>query len=107
VASGTRVDVEPGQHIVISEAEQGDVYALIRPNAVALYRSEPEGSPRNLWRGPIESVELLGERVRVRVAGSLPLVADVTPSAVRDLGLEEGVEIWASVKATEVLTYSA
>jgi molybdate transport system ATP-binding protein len=107
VASGTRVDVEPGQHIVISEAEQGEVYALIRPNAVALYRSEPEGSPRNLWRGPIESVELLGERVRVRVAGTLPLVADVTPSAVRDLGLEEGVEIWASVKATEVLTYSA
>jgi molybdopterin-binding protein len=34
-------------------------------------------------------------------------VAEVTPAAVRDLELDEGVEVWASVKATEVIVYAA
>ena len=34
------------------------------------------------------------------------LVAEVTPAAVADLGLAEGSEVWASVKATEVTAYA-
>jgi molybdate transport system ATP-binding protein len=40
--------------------------------------------------------------VRVRVAGTMPIVAEVTPAAVAALGLIEGLPVWAAVKATEV-----
>jgi molybdate transport system ATP-binding protein len=107
VASGTRVDVAGGEHLVVADAGQGAVFALVHPNAVALYRNLPAGSPRNVWAGRVESIDLLGDRVRVRVGGPLPLVAEVTPGAVRDLELDEGVDVWATVKATEVVVYAA
>jgi molybdate transport system ATP-binding protein len=47
----------------------------------------------------------MGDHVRVRLAGPVDLVADVTPAAVADLGLVEGGSVWASVKATEVTAY--
>ena len=43
--------------------------------------------------------------MRVLLAGPVPVVAEVTPVAVRDLGLEEGSPVWASVKATEIAVY--
>jgi molybdate transport system ATP-binding protein len=107
VASGTRVDMPDGQHLVVADPGNGAVFAMVHPNAVALYRNAPEGSPRNVWHGPVESIDLLGDRVRVRVGGALPLVAEVTPGAVRDLELDEGVDVWAAVKATEVVVYAA
>jgi molybdate transport system ATP-binding protein len=107
VASGTRVDVAGGEHLVVADAGQGAVFAMVHPNAVALYRNLPAGSPRNVWAGRVESIDLLGDRVRVRVGGPLPLVAEVTPGAVRDLELDEGVDVWAAVKATEVVVYAA
>ena len=48
-----------------------------------------------------------GSRVRVRLDGEVPLVSEVTPAAVADLGLTEGEPVWASVKATEVNVYPA
>ena len=48
--------------------------------------------------------DLLGEHVRVRLSGELDLVAEVTPAAVAELGLIEGAAVWASVKATDVVT---
>jgi molybdate transport system ATP-binding protein len=38
----------------------------------------------------------------VRIAGPMPIVAEVTPGAVTALGLTEGSSVWAAVKATEV-----
>src|SRR5262249_34837199 len=38
-ASGTRVDVGGGESLVVAEPEQGDVFAMVRPTAVALFRS--------------------------------------------------------------------
>jgi molybdate transport system ATP-binding protein len=49
----------------------------------------------------------MGGRVRVRVDGEVPVVAEVTPAALRELGLEEGGEVWLSFKATEVGVYPA
>ena len=56
--------------------------AVIHPRAVALHRDQPEGSPRNVARGTVESIELLGERTRVRVDGAVPLIAEITPDAL-------------------------
>ena len=91
--------------VVTAESFDGPVLALIHPNAVSLHRTEPEGSARNRWRQRITGFDLLGDRVRVRLDGEVPLVAEVTPAAVAEMGLAEGDTVWATVKATEITTY--
>ena len=85
----------------------GAVLAVVHPRAVSLHPSRPEGTPRNVWAGTVESVDPEGERVRVRVDGPLPVVAEVTPAAVAELGLVPGTPVWAAVKAAEVGVYPA
>jgi len=86
----------------------GEVLVLVQPNAVTLHRHRPEeASARNVWHERITGFDLLGDRVRVRLAGDVPLVAEVTPATVAAMGLEEGLEVWAAVKATEVTTYGS
>ena len=105
---GDHIEIEPGGALLAApDAGDGDVLAVIHPRAVALYMTRPEGTPRNVWRGRAEDLDLQGERVRVRVSGPVPLVAEVTPSAVRDLHLAGGAEVWVSVKATEISVYRA
>ncbi|KUJ66333.1 ABC transporter ATP-binding protein/permease [Streptomyces albus subsp. albus] len=78
--------------------------AIIPPEAVSLHRDRPAGSPRNNWPGTVREITALGSRLRVLVGfPDIPdLVAEITPAAAAELGLGEGVEVWASVKATEV-----
>jgi len=85
----------------------GDVFAVVPPNAVALYRNEPEGTPRNVVAGTVEHLDVEGDRVRVIVAGPVPVTAEVTPAAVDDLELTPGTTVWASIKATEITVYPA
>ena len=62
-------------------------------------------SARNHWRGTVSEVDALGDRVRVRVQGPVPIVAEVTPAAARELALEPGHAVVAAVKATELRVY--
>jgi molybdate transport system ATP-binding protein len=101
------VRLSGGTVVAAAGAESGDVFAVVHPRAVALHRQRPEGSPRNVWPGRITGIELMGGRVRVRIDGEVPVVAEVTPAALRELGLEEGGDVWLSFKATEVGVYPA
>jgi molybdopterin-binding protein len=74
----------------------------VHPHSVTLHASRPTGSARNAWAGTVESIEPIGARIRVRVAGAVPLTAEITPDALRELGLAAGLPVWASVKATDV-----
>lgn len=106
-AHGDHIRLESGVEIAAAEAGHGDVFAVIHPRAVALYLTKPAGTPRNVWHGQAEGVDVQGDRVRVRVSGAVPIVAEVTPSAVRELGLDPGADVWVSVKATEISVYPA
>jgi molybdate transport system ATP-binding protein len=106
-ASGDHIALAGGASIAAADAGEGDVFAVIHPRAVALFLSRPEGSARNVWQGETENLDLHGERVRVRVNGPVPLVAEVTPSAVRELHLHAGAPVWIAVKATEISVYPA
>jgi molybdate transport system ATP-binding protein len=106
-ASGNAVEVEGGGRLEVVGPGVGDVLAVIPPRSVSLWRSRPVGSPRNVWTGRATGLDLLGDRVRVRVEGRPSLVAEVTPAAIAELQLAEGTEVWVSVKATEVSVYSA
>ena len=101
------VKLAGGQTVAAASAELGEVFAVVHPRAVAIHRNHPEGSPRNVWPGRASSIELLGNRVRVRIDGEVPLVAEVTPAALKELNLVEGGEVWLSFKSTDVGVYPA
>jgi molybdate transport system ATP-binding protein len=106
-ASGTLLTTADGVRLTLPQAATGSVFATIHPRSVALHRRQPEGTPRNVWPGEIDRLELVGDRIRVEVRGSPNIVAEVTPAAVAELGLESGTAVWVSVKATEVNVYAS
>lgn len=105
--SGGRVRLDGGGELTLADGVDGAAFVTVRPDAVALYRSRPDGSPRNVWQGVVRGVEMHGDHARVDVDGAPRILADVTPSAVADLGLTPGAAVWIGVKASETLGYSA
>ncbi len=83
-----------------------DEFRCFGPGAVTVSLSRPEGSARNVWQGAVLSAAPHGDAIRLLVAAGPELIADVTPAATRELGLEPGREVWLSVKETAVETYS-
>ncbi|GHJ97546.1 hypothetical protein SNE510_70650 [Streptomyces sp. NE5-10] len=77
--------------------------AIVAPEAVSLHREKPAGSPRNVWPGTVREITTSGSRLRVLVTSpeTPDLVAEITPQAAAELGLADGVPVWAGVKATE------
>ncbi len=106
-ASHDVITIAGGGSLTAAGATDGDVFAVVHPRAVALFRMRPDGTPRNVWEGRAVDLDLEGDRVRVRLTGSPPIVAEVTPAAVRELGLDRGDRVWVAVKATEVNVYPA
>ena len=81
---------------------------MVNAREIALTRDAPEGSARNVFRGTIE--ELIpeppaGERLRVLLATEPRLVAEITRSAAEALRLRPGMDVWASFKASGVVTF--
>ena len=106
-ADGAAVELAGGGRLIATGDHRGEVFAAVHPRAVALHRRVPEGTPRNVLAGTADTVDVVGDRVRVRVTGQVPIVAEVTPAAVGELHLADGGPVWASVKATEVTVYPA
>jgi molybdate transport system ATP-binding protein len=85
----------------------GDDLIAFTPDAVTVSLSEPEGSSRLHWHGPIATLAPHGDAVRLLVHATPDLLADVTPAAAVELGLAPGREVWLSAKATAVSRYGA
>lgn len=99
--------VTTGAHTVLTATEaDGPVVVTFSPTAVTLSIDEPQSSARNRWHSRVRAVQQHGGVVRVHLDGP-DLRADLTPDAVRDLGLHPGSEVWATVKATEVAVVRA
>ncbi len=96
-----------GARIIPADAVDGDTFAVIQPHSVAVYLSPPDGSPRNVWQATVGDVDRRSDRVRVRLDGVVPLVAEITAGALSDLALGPGDHVWAAVKATDIATYPA
>ncbi|MFE7778366.1 ABC transporter permease [Streptomyces sp. NPDC057445] len=80
-----------------------EALAIIAPEAVAVHRDKPGGSPRNIWSGTAREITASGSRLRVLITSEQApdLVAEITPQAAAELGLADGTSVWTSVKATE------
>jgi molybdate transport system ATP-binding protein len=106
---GSRVTLPEGGELVVvnDDHRTGEVFAAVRPEAVALHRDRPEGSPRNTWAARVMTIDHEGPRARVTLGGSIPITAEITERAADELGVAVGTNAWVSVKATEIETYAA
>jgi molybdate transport system ATP-binding protein len=93
--------------VTVGDTPDGPALAVIRPQSISIYRSAPEGSPRNAWRCTVTDLDQRGERVRVVLGGPLRLVAEITPAALAAIAVRPGDEVWATVKASEITTSPA
>ena len=102
-----RVSLDGGGHLAVADAPDGDVFVVVHPRSVALHADAPHGSPRNVWEATIAAIDPEGRRVRVRLSGAIPLVAEVTASSAAELALRPGASVWCAVKASEVSVFPA
>ncbi|MFJ6462146.1 ABC transporter permease [Streptomyces sp. NPDC091387] len=104
-ATADGLQLHGGGRLVIAEPLPAGTAALavIAPEAVSVHRTEPGGSPRNIWAGTVREITTSGSRLRVLITSpqAPDLVAEITPHAAAELGLADGVAVWTSVKATE------
>ncbi|GAB2639547.1 ABC transporter ATP-binding protein [Nocardia goodfellowii] len=106
-ADGAHVTLDGGGRFTVAEPGRGAVHVAFAPSAVSLHPAQPAGSPRNTWPVTIAGIEQHAHTIRVRLDGTPPVLADITPATVADLHLHPGAELWAAVKATETHTYPA
>lgn len=109
---GTTLLLDGGGTLVLAEppvaaGRAQRAFAAIAPRAVTLSAERPGGSARNAWAGVVETMEPVGGRMRVRVAGPPSVVAEITLAAAADLALAPGSAVWSAVKATEIDAYPA
>ena len=77
------------------------VFVCLRPEDVTIWPgSAPRSSARNLLSGKVVSVVPRGRSYLVQMDCSFPLAALITPSALNELGLAQGMLVSASFKAT-------
>lgn len=104
---GTKWHGRPSAELLIG----APAVAVFSPAAVAVYRAEPHGSPRNAVAVTVAELERGGPAVRVRGEaqpdGSPGLAADVTAEAAVELRLAPGEQVYFVVKTLEVALHPA
>ena len=104
-ARGTMLELDGGGELICAEPATGPVLAVIAPAGVSMHRQRPEGQERNTWPGQISAVDLMGDRVRVRMEGTPAITGEVPPAAVDELKLDDGGELWASIDPAAITVY--
>ncbi len=103
-----RVDLVDGGQFTLAEPAPGATLVALRPSSVTVHSDPPgEMSARNVWPGRIDSLQIVGDRVRLSVRGAPDALVDVTAAAVADLRLSAGSDVWLSAKATDLNAYVA
>jgi molybdate transport system ATP-binding protein len=97
------LQVDGGRIQCVDSGEAGPVFACIRAEDVAITRQMDQvSSARNRLAGRVRAVIAEGALARVELDCGFPLVALVTAQSAAELGLAEGENVSAVVKATSV-----
>jgi molybdate transport system ATP-binding protein len=104
-AHGARLEVDGGGQLICGSATTGPVLAVIVPARVSVSRQRPDRPEENIWPGQVTAVDLMGDRVRVRIDGTPEITAEVAPAAVDELKLDDGGELWACVDSSAITVY--
>ncbi|HTD48936.1 MAG TPA: ABC transporter ATP-binding protein [bacterium] len=105
----TQVETADGVLNIVADNATEEIFVAVNPSEVTIHTSPLAGSAQNVFAGRI--IELVpeppfGERIRVVLDSKPPLVAQITAHAMQSLGLREGMEVYASFKATAVNVYA-
>lgn len=93
--------------VTSDSARTGPAIAVIRPSSVLVSSARPTStSARNIWQRRVQSLQAIGDRIRITFAGSPPLHADITTGAAAELRLAAADVVWVSIKATDISTYA-
>ena len=89
--------------------QPGDVVMIsIRAGDIILASEvPPKMSARNVIRAVIEEVHPVGPRVLVYADTGVRLMAEITPSALEELGLREGQEVFLIIKSNSIMVLDA
>jgi molybdate transport system ATP-binding protein len=103
------VETSSGLLHALSEDVRDETFIAVDPREITVHATRPSGTAQNVFEGPI--LELvpeppLGERVRLVLGTHPPLVAEITAHSVHSLQLREGMNVFASFKATAAKSYN-
>jgi molybdate transport system ATP-binding protein len=107
-ADAARIQVDDRELAVVTAPAAGDIFVTVKPNTITLFRERPESSARNVFTGPVLEIvpePPAGDRVRVVLGTTPPLVAEITREAAAALELTDGVMVYATFKASGVQVY--
>jgi molybdate transport system ATP-binding protein len=98
----SHVELDGGGEVVSADVAEGPVAVSVYPWEIAIEPANepPHGSSQNRLCVRVLSMTTVGNRVRLGLAGSQPLAAEVTQAAAEQLGLKTGAVVIASWKAS-------
>jgi molybdopterin-binding protein len=85
---------------LLTDAPPGQGAMTLRSEDITLSSKRPEGSARNTFLGTVRDVAPARLGIEVVVDMGVEMAALVTESAVDQLGLAPGTQVWTSFKAT-------
>jgi molybdate transport system ATP-binding protein len=97
----THVELDGGGGVTSTDRAEGRVAVSVYPWEIAIEPADEaaHGSVQNRLPAEVLTVTVLGNRVRLGLAGAQPLAAEVTRASAEALGLRPGVRVTASWKA--------
>ncbi|MEE8386624.1 MAG: ABC transporter ATP-binding protein, partial [Dehalococcoidia bacterium] len=97
------IGINGAQIQAISSLHPGEqVYACIRADEIILALRSDKTSARNAFAGNITRIIPLGPLAHVHMDCGFPLVALITAKSAQEMGLQTGLPVHASFKATRV-----
>jgi molybdate transport system ATP-binding protein len=105
---GLEMRLPSGTVLVGVGDQEGEVLALFAPTDVTLSHSSMAGSARNCLPMVVRDVTILPYgHCLVHLHGVMEMTAEISAASLRDLDLEPGVAVCASIKATAIRVVSA
>jgi molybdate/tungstate transport system ATP-binding protein len=91
-----------GTSIVSSTTKSGQVYVSIRPEDILISLKPIESSARNSFKGIIDSIQDVGDVLRITVNAGVPFIAAITRRSFEDLNISLGMTVYITFKASAV-----
>ena len=104
-APGARIAIPHGEIVLATHDAPGLTTIVVRPREITLSAERPAGTARNVFEGTIDELAPeppAGDLVRVSLASTPPLIAEITRQAAEAMALAPGARVFASFKASGV-----
>jgi molybdate transport system ATP-binding protein len=80
--------------------------ATVHPGAVHLSQTAPPGDGANTWQAQVETLELEGDRVRIRLTRPEGFFAELTANAIELRSFAPGTQVFATVSPKDIYFYT-